>query len=490
MPQLTIQQAFELATRLALSDRLAEAEQLFHQIIARQPRSAEARYNLARVLADKGDPQGALASYREALRLKPEFPEAMSNLGELLRASGNAKEAIELLQQAISLRPDFVEAHYNLGLALADADRISEAVAQMRSVIQLRPNSAEAYNQLGNLLREQDDLPEAMVAYRRAIAIRADFPEARWHLALALLVQGNFQEGWEQYESRRHIRGVWRDPGFTQSMWDGGSMVGRTLLLWAEQGFGDTIQFVRYVPQIQDGGGRVIVLCQPELQRLLASQDGIERAVSFGQTLPAFDVQCPMLSLPRIFRTTFDMVPNAMPYLRADPALAAKWKSRMPTDRMNVGVVWATRPAVPGSEKRSMGLHALTPLAGIAGVRFWSLQKGDAAVEARTSTANFDLVDCSGELSDFADTAALVANLDLVIACDTAVAHLAGAMGVPTRLALPFVAPWRWLRGRDDSPWYPTVRLFRQVRPGDWTTPVEAIARELRTASIALAGRR
>ena len=489
MPQLTIQQAFELATRLAVSGRLVEAEQLFHQIIARQPHSAEARYNLARVLAEKGDAQQAMASYRESLRLKPDFPEAMSNLGELLRAGGNAKDAIELLQRAISLRPDFVEARYNLGLALADADRTAEAVSQMRAVIQTRPDSAEAYNQLGNLLREQDELPEAIAAYRRAIALRAEFPEARWHLALALLVQGNFEEGWEQYESRRQIRGVWRDPGFTQPLWDGTPLAGKVILLWAEQGFGDTIQFVRYVRQVQEKGAQVIVLCQAELLPLLAGQDWIERVVGFDQTLPAFDVQSPLLSLPRILRTTIDTVPHSVPYLRANPALAAKWKSSMPFDRLNVGLVWATKAAVPGSGKRSIGLHALSPLAAVQGVRFWSLQKGEAAAEARTPPKDLELVDCSGELGDFADTAALLANLDLLIACDTAVAHLAGAMGVPTWVALPFVAPWRWMRKREESPWYPTVRLFRQFRAGDWTAPIEAIARELSTASIARTNR-
>ena len=480
MPELTIQQAFELATRLARSGRLAEAEQLFGQIIARRPRSAEARYNLARVLADKGDAGGAVASYRESLKLRPDFCEAMSNLGDLLRMRGELPEAIELLRRSVALRPGFVEAQYNLGLALSDSGQTDEAAEQMRKVLALSPASADAWNQMGNLLREQDQPDQAIAAYRKALELRPQFPEARWHLSLTLLLEGNFPEGWQAYEARREMRAIWRDPGLAQPLWDGTPLGGRRrILLWAEQGLGDTIQFIRYVPQVKSLGGQVIVVSQPELHRLLAGQDWIERVVSFGPALPPAEFQCPLLSLPRILRTTLQTVPNATPYLRADPALAARWKSRMSTDRLNVGLVWSTKPAAPGSAKRSIGLRAMAPLAGVPGVRFWSLQKGDAVCEAQAPPAGMDLVDCSAELADFADTAALIANLDLVIACDTAVAHLAGAMGVRTWLALPLAAPWRWMRKRDDSPWYPTARLFRQTRAGDWTVPMETMAREL-----------
>jgi Flp pilus assembly protein TadD len=490
MPEMTIQQAFEWATRLAQSGRHAEAEQLFRQIIARQPASAEARYNLARVLAEKGDVEGAIAGYRGALGLEPVFPEALSNLGELLRRQGKAKEAVELLRRAIAVRPGFAEARYNLGLALSDDGQTQQAIDQMHEVLKLLPNSADAHNQLGNLLRERDRPAEAIDSYRRALALRPDFAEARWHLALALLLEGNFDEGWEAYEARRRIQGVWRDPGFSQPFWDGTGLEGRTILLWAEQGFGDTIQFIRYLPLVEAAGDRVIALCQPELRRLLARQDWIEQVLSFGEALPRFDFQCPLMSLPRLCRTTALTVPGSIPYLRADPELAAQWKSRMSPDRLNVGLVWSTRPAAPGSGQRSIGLHATAPLATVPGVRFWSLQKGDAASEMRAAPPGMDLVDCSDQLGDFADTAALIANLDLVIACDTAVAHLAGAMGVRTWIALPLPSPWRWMREREDSPWYPTVRLFRHDRAGDWTSPIDAIARELREFAGASTPRR
>ena len=478
-----------MAVRLSQAGQWAQAESLFRQIVSACPNDAQSHDFCGWFLASRDEAQAAYQSYDPGVRLSEKFAEALSNLGELRRLSGRIDEAIALLQRAVSLRPEFVEAHFNLALALADQNHFDEAIDRARQAQRFLPQSAEVHNLLGNLLREADRVDEALEAYRKALELRPDFAEARWHLALALLVKGQYEEGWQAYESRWQLRSVWHEPGFSQPLWDGfdkltaggSDLAGRRILLWAEQGFGDTIQFVRYAPLVRERGGRVVLLCQPELGRLMQSQTdlSLDEVISFGQPLPEFQVQCPLLSLPRIFKTTLTTVPARVPYLQADSILAAAWKARMKPGRKNIGLVWATKPAVPGADSRSIGLGALTPLANVPGVTFWSLQKGDAAGEARAAPANMELIDCSAELNDFADTAALIANLDLVIVGDSAVAHLAGELGVPGWIILPRPSPWRWMQDRADSPWYPMARLFRQQRAGNWAGPVARVAHEL-----------
>ena len=477
---MTPQQALELAVRLSQAGKWAQAESLFRQIVATNPSEAQSHYNLGRFLASRSDMAGAIQCYEQSLRLNPNFPEALSNLGELWRLSGKLDDAIGLLQQAVTLRPNFSEAQFNLALALADQNHLDQAIAHAREAAKMLRQSWQVHNLLGNLLRENDRADEAIAEYRRALELRPDYAEARWHLALALLLKGEFQEGWQAYEARRQVASVWREPGFSQPLWDGSDLAGRRILLWAEQGFGDTIQFIRYASLVKDRRGQVLLLCQPELRRLLHDQPGIDQVMSVGDVLPQFDVHCPLISLPRIFNPQIETIPARVPYLKADSSLSAQWKLRMKPDRKNVGLVWATQPAVPSADKRSIGLDQMAALANVPGVTFWSLQKGAASAEADSPPAGMDVIDCSTDLHDFADSAALIANLDLVIACDTAVAHLAGALGVPTWIILPRPSPWRWMQDRADSPWYPTVRLFRQQRPGDWADPVAQVVEELR----------
>ncbi|MGD0387445.1 MAG: tetratricopeptide repeat protein, partial [Tepidisphaeraceae bacterium] len=495
--------------------QLDEAIAEFQLALRLKPESADIHRNLGTALYDKGRLEEAIAAHRQAIRLKPDYAEAYNNLGAALTEKGEFDEAITVCRQAIRLKADFAEAHNNLGNALTGKKQLDAAIASLREAIRLKPDFAEAYNNLGNALRGKEQLDEAITAYRQAVGLRPDFaeahinlgvltemgqldeaiaayrraiainpnlPEAHKNLALALLAQGNFQQGWEEYEWRWKCKDVSSPRGaLTEPQWDGRPLEDRILLLHAEQGLGDALQFIRYVPLVEQRGGKIIVECQAELQRLFQTIAGRCQIVARGQPLPAFDLQCPLLSLPRVFGTTLANVPKDVPYLQANAEDAGRWQHRLAEQSpiVKVGLAWAGRPTHQNDRNRSMKLACLAPLGQLRSARFFSLQKGEAAAEARTPPPGMELVDWTQELKDFADTAALIANLDLVIAVDTAVAHLAGAMGKPTWILLPFAPDWRWLLNREDSPWYPTMRLFRQPARCSWGPAVEKIAAAL-----------
>jgi len=318
------------------------------------------------------------------------------------------------------------------------------------------------------------------VVYRNVLARNPDDPQAHWSLALIHLSRGEFEQGWHHYEWRWRVKELRMRRRTEAPQWDGGPLDGRTILLHNEQGFGDTIQFVRYLPEVIRRGGKIILACQRELFSLLESMPQIHQCVPNDQPAPAHDVCCPLLGLPGLFKTRLDNIPADIPYLKADPARSARWRDRLPHDgRKKIGLVWAGRPAHPNDLNRSVTLQSLAPLAEVAHAHFISLQTGQAA--RQTSSAPMPLTNWSDELTDFAETAALIANLDQVICVDTAVAHLAGAMGKPVWVLLPFISDWRWMVGRHDSPWYPTMRLFRQQRVGDWQSPIARLAQELQS---------
>jgi Flp pilus assembly protein TadD len=543
MAQLTIQQTFDLALRHQQAGRLRDAEQLYRQVLARQPEHAiaihnlgvialqvghydvamellrrfiavnpndpEAHSNLGIALKNKGQLDAAIAAFRRAIALNPNLPQVHSNLGSVLKDKGQLDEAIAACRRAIALRPDYPEAHNNLGVALKDKGDFDEAIAACCRAIALRPNYAEAHYNLGNALKDKGQFDEAIAAYRQAVGLKADLAEAHSNLgnalkdkgrfdeaiasyrqaialspnlseahnnlALALLTRGDLQQGWEEYEWRWKCKEFPSPPrNFTQPQWDGRPLENRTLLLHVEQGIGDALQFIRYLPLVEQRGGRIIIECQAELQRLFQNIAGSSQVVAQGQSLPAFDLHCPLLSLPRVFGTNLANVPNIVPYLHADAEDVSRWQRRLadhpPLAR--VALAWAGNPTQQNDRNRSMKLEMLATLGQMPGVRFFSIQKGAAAAEAKNPPPGMELVDWTEEMKDFADTAALIANLDLVIAVDTAVAHLAGAMGKPVWTLLSFVADWRWLLQRPDSPWYPTMRLFRQPARGDWNSAI------------------
>ncbi len=420
----------------------------------------------------------AVAGYRRLLYLRPNDAETHNHLGLALADLGHAGEAAACHRRAIELRPDYAEAHNDLGAVLGEQGRPEEAAACFRRVIALRPDDAGAQYNLGKALKEQGQLDPAIACYRAAIALRPDYPDAHENLALALLARGDMPAGWEEYEWRwKTARGCRLRRNLAQPQWRGEAAEGRTLLIHAEQGFGDTLQFCRYAAMAAARGLRVILEVQRPLLRLLGNLAGVDRVIARGEALPEFDLHCPMLSLPLAFGTTLASIPAPGAYLHADAAQTAAWRARLIATGVQgprIGLAWAGNAALPTDRRRSLAPARLAPLVALPGLHFVSLQKdGPAAPGA------FRLTDFTQELGDFADTAALVANLDLVISVDTATAHLAAALGRPVWLLDRFDPDWRWLRGRRDSPWYPTLRLYRQPRPGDWDPVVAEVLRDL-----------
>jgi tetratricopeptide (TPR) repeat protein len=469
---------------IALTDkgRLEEAVEAGQRAVALRPNYPQAHYNLGNALQEKGRIDDAIEAYRQAIALSANFPAAHNNLGIVLKERGRLDEAVAAYRQAIVRKPDFPDAHNNLGIALRDKGRLEEAIDAYRKAVALMPDFPEAHNNLGNALKDTGDMEAAIAASRQAITLKPDFAEAHFNLGTMLLVQGNFIDGWREYEWRWRSRDfIPSQRGFTQPEWDGRPLEGRTLLLHSEQGFGDALQFIRYLPLVARRGARVFVECQEALQRLVQTMSADSTVVARGRPLPPFDVHCPLLSLPRLFATDLASIPRDVPYLHADAAEAGVWRERLAdaSASLKVGLVWAGRPTHANDRNRTMKLAGFAPLARIPGVRFVSLQKGDAAAEAKSPPEGMELSDPTEELHDFADTAALVAALDLVIAVDTSVVHLAGALGKPVWVLLPFAPDFRWLLGRSDSPWYPTIRLFRQQRAGEWDHVIAEVRSQL-----------
>ncbi|HEX4054423.1 MAG TPA: tetratricopeptide repeat protein [Tepidisphaeraceae bacterium] len=467
-----------------------EAITALRRAIQIKPAYAEAQNNLGISLRGKGLLDESIAAYRQAIAFSPKYAEAHSNLGNALKDQKKLDEAIAAFHAAIALNPKSPEVHNNLGVALRQNGQLAEAVAAYQRALALRPNHAETHSNLGVALRDQGQLNEAIAAYEQAIALRPSYAEAHYNLSLALLARGDLQQGWDEYDWRGKCEDISPPRNFTRPPWDGCPLEGRTILLYTEQGFGDALQFVRYLPLVARRGGKIIVGCQAELQRLFQTAAAECQIVVPGEFLPPFDFHCSLLSLLRVFGTTLANIPNIVPYLRADAEDIRRWQQRLANESplVNVGLAWAGSPRHKNDRNRSTTLARLAPLGEVPGVRFVSLQKGEPAIimstaaaesERKISSAGLQLVDWTQELKDFGDTAGLIANLDLVIAVDTAVAHLAGAMGKPVWTLLPFAPDWRWMLEREDSPWYPTMRLFRQKTLGDWKEVIDRVARAL-----------
>ena len=448
--------------------RVDEAVVCCQRALALKPDFAEALANLGVALHDQGNLDEAVACQRRALELKPDFAAALANLGIVLRDQGHLDEAVDCCRRAVQLKPDTAAALTNLGVALRDQGKLDEAVACQRRALELKPDFADAHNNLGVALLTQGKLGEAVACYDRAIQWKADCADAHFNRSLSWLLAGDFQRGWPEYEWRWQTKRYPRPP-FGQPLWDGRPLQGKTILLYVEQGMGDAIQFIRYARQVRQAGARVIVECQKPLVRLLAGCSGVDELFGQGSYLPFFDVHTSLLSLPGIFHTSPETIPADVPYLFADSGLVEHWRKALgATAGFKIGIVWRGSPTFRNDHARSLPLSCFESLAGVPDVRLVSLQKGAGAEELPGLAGRFAVTDLGSGLRDFADTAALLVNLDLVVTCDTAVAHLAGALGAAVWVALPLVPDWRWRLDRDDSPWYPTMRLFRQKRLGDW----------------------
>ncbi len=461
-----------LGLALLAANRIAEAIEAFEAVLARQPDSAAAHANLANALHRARRYSEAAEAARAALARGPDLADACVTLGIALRELGQIEDAVAALRQAVSLAPDSAPAHANLGNALLEQDAMAEAEAAFRRAIALDPGLAEAHSGLGYLLSNLHRFDEAIAACERAIQLRPDFAEAHWNQGFAYLLAGDFEHGWEKYEWRkRHPRFAAAYRTFDAPTWEGEDVAGRTLLIHAEQGLGDSMQFIRYAEPLAARGARVVVACDRALIALFRRVRGVVEAVDKNGTMPPFDLWIDQMSLPRVTRTRLDTIPVPGAYLSADPARASAWRRDLAAAIAagpKIGLVWAGNPQHSNDRRRSMPVEAVRPLVAVPGLAFVSLQVGAHSRDVeRLKPA--PIVDITGRLTDFMETAAVVDNLDLVIAVDTSVAHLAGAMGKPVWTLLPFDPDWRWVVARpDDTPWYASMRLFRQSRLGDW----------------------
>ena len=470
------------------SNQLDQAIEFYEKAVHLNEELFEAYLSLGNIFREKGLNDKAVTHYRRALELNPESPDAHSGLGIALLSTGNYEEAVTYCRKAAELSPHNADLHYNLGIALQEHGRLNEAIECFRISLEMDPSDASACNNLAFALQENRQPQEALPYYRRALQYDPGYATAHWNLSLALLLTGNFSEGWREYEWRWETEYLSSSKrSFSQPLWKGSDIKGATILLHTEQGFGDTFQFVRYAPLVADQGVNVILECREQVASLMRGVRGIHRVVVRGEELPAFDFQCPLLSLPLAFDTTLETVPGGVPYISADISLTRKWEARFRHDpsRMKIGVVWAGNPGFKQNRYRNIPLSCLAPISEVEGVTLYSLQKGDDAASATTTPPGMRLVDYTSEIRSFSDTAAIISNLDLVVAVDTAVAHLAGAMGKPVWTLLPFSPEWRWLLDRTDSPWYPTMRLFRQASHGDWTSVIDHLLQELRSGVMA-----
>jgi len=471
---------FELAGALAHAGQTAEAIAAYQAVLRLRPDVPEAAMNLARLYGESQAFAEAVRWWRRTVELRPTWAEAHHRLGCALLRNGQPTDAIAALRAAVTLEPRLAEAHNNLGVALTEAGQIAAAIEHYQRAVALSATNHEALFNLGNAWLSEGDVSAALEQYDRAIALRPDYVEARQNRGAIWLLMGRLTEGFRDYELRFRSRDYpvarWPWP-----LWQGEPLTGRTLVLCPEQGIGDTLQFIRYAPLLKQQGARVVVLCSAAQQAILSRTPGVDELAAVELPLPAADFYVPVMSLPERLGTTLETIPAEVPYVFADAELVELWRQRlMEWDGFKVGIVWQGNPRRPGDRQRSIPLTHYRPLASV--VRLVSLQKGPGVEQLSDAARSWPVVDL-GERVDragaFVDTAAIMQNLDLVITSDTAPAHLAGALGVATWTALQRVPDWRFLLDREDSPWYPTMRLFRQTRAGDWDGVFEQIAREL-----------
>ncbi|MFP3567835.1 tetratricopeptide repeat protein [Paraburkholderia sp. SIMBA_030] len=487
-----------LAYALNALQRFDEGLASANRALALQANFPDALNNRGNAQAGLNLPAEALGSFDRAIALMPDFAQAWNNRACVLRDLGRPTDALASCDRALALQPNYPDAWSNRGNALSDLNQPQEAQLSYRRALELAPAFADAWNNLGLTQIDLNEHAQALISYERALAVNPASAETHWNEALCLLQMGRLEAGWQKYEwrwERSRIRESKRR--FAEPLWLGDfPLDGKTILLHAEQGLGDTLQFCRYAALVSKLGAKVVLEVPPELMRLMSTLDGVDQWVESGQALPPFDCHCPLLSLPLAFKTDIASIPSNTPYLFADAQAARQWRDRIEAqagDRLKVGLVWAggNRPHIAELRKndarRSITFERLAPILDVPNVQFFSLQKGPATQQLSGDESNRRIVDYTEELNDFADTAALVANLDLVISVDTSTAHLAGAMDKPVWILNRFDTCWRWMLERTDTPWYPRATLFRQPALGDWDSAIQA-ARDALTALGAPAG--
>ncbi len=494
-----------------------ESVRFYEKGLILEPGFPECHNNLGLALSKLGRKEEAVDSFKRAIELKPDYIDAYSNQGYTLMETGKMAEAVTAFENAIKLNPDYLESHFNLGVTFYKQGRYDDAIKSYRNALQIKPGYAEAFNNLGVVLKAKgmvDDAissfksavhinpehvdahynlgnmlwgsgrhNEAIGCYDRALKFDTDHIEARWNRALLLLMTGNYEQGWQDYEVR-FARKTPPERLFAQPRWDGSDLSGRRILVYSEQGFGDTFQFVRLLPMVKARGGKVIFECQKELSSVLSLCDGIDEIIDqndSGKPDISFDTHIPLLSLPGVLGVRLENLPSKVPYVFVNAELIDKWRERLRVHKgYKVGIVWGGNPDYRYNSGRSCDLKTFGLVGQLPGTTLFSLQKGGSELAAVNQPDEFSIANLNAEPNNFSDTAALIMNLDLVISVDTAVVHLAGALGKPVWLILVHASDWRYLLKRTDSPWYPTMRIFRCPKSGDRTVVMRQMVEELR----------
>jgi len=474
---------YHLGLLFHVRQRLEEAVVAYRDAIFARIDYAEAYANLGAVMKDLGKNQEAEIFYRQGIAYSPFSASTHNNLGVLCNEMKKTDEARTEFRRAIAISPEYEWSYVNMAPALLDSGDAQASIDSCRRALKMQPDLPIALFNLGASLKALNHLDEAIDCFRSAIRQQPDFGEAHFALAQILLMRGDYEEGWREYDWR------WKLPDyrwlsnihgeFTQPRWRGEPIAGKTLLIYGEQGLGDVIQHARYIPQVVATGAKVILAVHPPVVPLFAKLEGVS-VVPMDSPLPPFDLHCPLLGMPEIFGTRIDTVPATVPYVTPDPAKVKKWKERIGGKGIKVGIIWAGNPTQRGDRWRSPRLAAMAPLFDVPGVTFVALQMGAGRDDLVQHPLPPAVIDLGEEIADFADTAAIMMGLDLVITSCTAPLHLAGALGIPTWAVIPYSPHFLWLLGRSDSPWYPSLKLYRQDRPGaDWSVPVAAIAADL-----------
>jgi len=514
-----VNRTIQLAVRHHQAGTLSRAEPLYKEVLKSRPGHPFVLHALALIAYQTGRCESALALVTRALEADPKTPQFHNTRGVVLEALGRPHKAIEAYRQALLLKPDYAEAHHNTAIAMLALRQYDAALAECKQAISLGPASAQLHNTMGFCLENQDRPAEAVESYKQALRLAPDFAEAHnhlgvlqsalgrydhaidsytralrtepnyaeahWNLSLALLLTGRLHEGWREYQWRHNpeLQMTTYPHRYDTPRWDGSPFAGRTLLLHYEQGFGDTIQFVRYLPMVKARGGAVILEVRKPLVGLLRGFPGVDELIEASPDVRPptdFDLHASLMDLPGIFATTLDNVPADVPYLYADSAKAAHWRNQLSGDHgFKVGIVWSGSSIYERNHTRSCRLDEFLPLAEIKNLNLYSLQKGPPAAQLKQLAGRIPVTDLADHLHDFSDTAAVIENLHLIVSVDTCVPHLAAAMAKPVWLLLSSAPAWQWMLDRRDSPWYPTIRLFRQSRPGHWQDLFQQVAREL-----------
>ena len=470
-------QLLEAARKLLKDQRPLEAARAFAAVLAVQPDCVEALAQLGQLFFQFNELPAALNSLQQAVKLSPEMPKLNALTAAVLRKMGRLEESVLYCEREILVSPQDADAHYNLAIARQTLQRVPEAIDSYRTALRLRPHYLDALIGLGTALRQIGQTEAAVKCFADAVRLDPSHARAHWELGTTKLALGHYLEGWKEFEWRWKLADFTTPvPRFDQPLWDGRELDGRRIFLHCEQGYGDVIQFSRYAALVAQRGGKVLLGCPEPLRSLMETVPGVAEVVTTRRDLPPFDTQAPLMSLPAIFGTTLETIPVTIPYIhpRSSSLPEGKWVENFSGKK--VGLVWVGSPAHRNDANRSLPLEFFKPLLGLPNIRWYSLQVGNATQSLAHPDFAGKIVDLGSRFGSFENTAEAIGELDLVLSVDTAVAHLAGALGKPVWLLLPFEAEWRWLTVREDSPWYPTMHLFRQSAPGNWKELLERVA--------------